>query len=47
MKKRESKVKFAIGMIVSHPLKNEEEGNYVGMIIGWHWKRNSTFIDKF
>jgi len=41
------KVKFAIGMIVSHSKKYKEEEKHYGVIIGWHCEHNSTFVRTF
>jgi len=44
---RMDKVKFAIGMIVSHSEIYKEEEKHYGVIIGWHCEHNSTFVRKF
>jgi len=41
------KVTFAIGMIVSHSIKNTEMKNHDGVIIGWHCKHSWTFVKTF
>jgi len=51
LRKKEDKVKFAIGMIVSHSQKeysfqNEEKRYHYGVIIGWHYKFNLIFLKE-
>lgn len=51
LRKKEDKVRFAIGMIVSHSLKeysfqNEEKKYHYGVIIGWHFKFNLIFLEE-
>lgn len=49
LRKKEDKVKFTIGMIVSHLLKNsmtEERIYHYGVIIGWHYKFNQIFLNE-
>ncbi|EFN62601.1 hypothetical protein EAG_03672 [Camponotus floridanus] len=51
LREKEDKVKFAIGMIVSHLQKgysfqNEENKYHYGVIIGWHYKFDLIFLKK-
>jgi len=47
IKKKMDKIKFAIGMIISYSMKNTGIKNHKGVIIGWHYKYNWTFVKTF